>query len=60
MSPRTMIKNNVRGRQPDFHLKGRKKNLHGPPKNPTQTLCFPNGPSVIRHYVGLLKLTAST
>ena len=51
-----MIKYNVRGRQTDFHLKARKKNFYRPPNNPTQTLCFPNGPSVRRHYVGLLKL----
>ena len=38
-----MIKNDVRGRQTDFHLRGR-KNFHRPPKNPTQALCFPNGP----------------
>ena len=57
MSPRTMIKNDVRGRQ--ISISGVEKNFHRAPKNLTQTLCFPNGPSVRRHYVGLLKLTAS-
>ena len=40
MSPRTMIKNDVRGRQTDFHLRVEKKTFIDLPKIPPKLFAF--------------------
>ena len=40
MSPRTMIKNDVRGKQTDFRLRGRKKTFIDLPKIPPKLFAF--------------------